>query len=337
MFRQWRRFAVALVVLAIGTAAGSAQEKSGAADLEAIKKSADAFTAAYNGGDAKAIAALFTAEAEFVDGLGNVSHGRAEIEQEFADFFELAGKSKIVIDMETVRLVSPGVLIEEGASTIVPADGSPVTASRYVVVHAQQKDGKWLMASVRGTRDEPVSAHEYLKQLEWLVGAWVDESPESTVETTWRWSEDGNYLLSDFDVKIRGTAVMKGTQRLAWDASHKQIRSWIFDSEGGAFQGVWTASDDGWLVKTTGVSAAGEPGSATNYYVRTGKDSFVWSSVDRVVGDEILPDLEVVVVRQAPAPSLQTGAKPAAKPAATKPAANQPVPKKPAAPKPVSK
>jgi uncharacterized protein (TIGR02246 family) len=278
-----------------------------AIDLAAIEGSADAFTEAYQRGDARAIAALFTPEGEFVDGLGRVLHGREAIEAAFADAFAESPGAKIVIDMDTVRLIGAGLIAEDGSSRIIPADDAPVTASQYVVMHSRQPDGKWLMASVRTTRDEPATPHDHLKPLAWLLGAWVDESPESVVETRWRWSDTGNYLLGDFDVKIGRTAVMKGTQRIGWDPNRQQIRSWVFDSQGGFTEGEWTETDEGWVVKASGVSSDGEAATATNIYARTGPDSFLWTSKDRIEGNELLPTVEVKVVRAPPPAEVNAG------------------------------
>jgi uncharacterized protein (TIGR02246 family) len=291
----------------VAAATKPVSEKS--ADLTAIEKSADAFTEAFNKGDAKAIAALFTPEAEYVDGFGRVFHGRDEIETLFAEAFKDDSGMKIVIDMESVRLVSAGVLIEEGATRIESKDDAPLTQSRYIVLHARQPDGKWLMASCRTTRDVPITPHERLKALDWLVGKWVDESPESVVETTWRWSDDGNYLLGDFDIRIPSGVAMKGTQRIGWDAFRQQFRTWVFDSQGGFTEGIWTATEDGWIVKATGVSSDGDEASSTNVYTRAGNEAFFWASKDRVEGGEVLPDVEVKVVRAAPEPEAKAEAK----------------------------
>ena len=90
-----------------------------------------------------------------------------------------------------------------------------------------KRDGKWLIASVR---DFPAgaaeaTAHDQLAQLEWLVGHWLDESPDGRVEPTCQWSDDGNYLLQDYVVKTRRGVTMKGTQRIAWDALQHTVRS----------------------------------------------------------------------------------------------------------------
>ncbi len=53
--------------------------KLSAADEAAIRASAEAYTKAYAAADAKALAALWTADAEYVDDLGQEFHGRDAI------------------------------------------------------------------------------------------------------------------------------------------------------------------------------------------------------------------------------------------------------------------
>ena len=95
---------------------------------------------------------------------------------------------------------------------------------------------------------------------------------------------------------------MRVSQRIGWDPVANCIRSWVFDSEGGFGQSVWTRDGDTWIIKATGVRPDGKTGSATNLLVRAGKDAYVWRSTDRIVGDEVRAPIEVKVVRKPPQP-----------------------------------
>ena len=161
------------------------------------------------------------------------------------------------------------------------------------------------MESVRETSLPEASPHEQLKQLEWLVGEWVDESPTEVVEHRCRWSEDGHYLLGKFVVQWEGLPAMKGDLRIGWDPLTKQIKSWIFDSEGGYAEGFWTRVGDRWVVKMTGVRPDGSTASATNTYVPLRRDQYQYSSVDRIVGGQQEPDQTVRIVRKPPQPKNQ--------------------------------
>ena len=112
---------------------------------------------------------------------------------------------------------------------------------------------------VDGQRPRPAQRQrrrrsEHLKQLAWLIGEWIDESPESLVTTSYRWDDNHTFMLSDFEVKVAGRPVMSGTQRIGWDPLAKTIRSWVFDSEGGFAEGVYSHAGNRWIVKLTGVT-----------------------------------------------------------------------------------
>src|SRR5574340_22877 len=272
------------------------------AEEKAIRGVVAAFTAAYNARDAKALAALFVPEAEVVDQEGNATQGQAAIEEVFAGIFAENPEGRIENVIQSIRFLGPTMAIEDGTSTVTRVPGEPAERSRYTVVHVKQQ-GKWLMASARDLPDEPSSADEQLKQLEWLIGEWVDESPDALVLTSYRWGDNRSCILSEFTVQIGGRPAMSGTQRIGWDPLAKTVRSWVFDSEGGFAEGVWTRQGDQWIAKTTGVTSEGKAASSTNVYTRLGKDQVSWQSRDRVVGSETVPDSdEITVARKPPKP-----------------------------------
>jgi len=266
----------------------------------AIRAAVDAFANGYNAHDAKAVAALFAADGEAIDAEGSAAQGRAAIERVFGRVFADRPKARIEISVGSIRVLSPTVAIEDGFSAVTHAPNEPAVRNRYLVVHVKQ-DGTWRMASARDLSDEAPPAEEQLKQLAWLVGDWVDESPESLVLTSYRWTENHRFLLSEFTVQIAGRPAMTGSQRIGWDPLARKLRSWVFDSEGGFAEGTWTRDGQRWLVKTTGVTREGKPASATNVITRLAKDRMSWESRDRSVGGDVMPSLgPVTVVRKPP-------------------------------------
>lgn len=273
-------------------------------ELDDVRATSEAFEKAYNAGDAKAIAAQFTENAEVVDEEGNVIEGRANIEARFAALFKEHPKTKISVELTSLRQLSPDVAVEDGYSTTTLTPDEPGSRSPYTLVHVK-RDGKWLVASVRDFPEEATdaTAHEQLQALEWLVGHWVDESSDGRVETTCQWSEDGNYLLQDYVVKTRRGAVMKGIQRIAWDPLRRTIRSWAFDHSGAFTEATWTPLEDAWILKVEGVTPDGQGVSVTRVVTVLGIDSYQIDSTALVMGTELLPDSSVRVVRRPPAPA----------------------------------
>ena len=275
-----------------------------ATELDGLKASAAAFEKAFNSGNAKAIAAQFTENAEIIDEDGDVVQGRSKIEARFAELFKEFTKAQIAVELTSLRQLSPDVAVEDGFSATTLSPEEPGSRSPYTLVHLK-RDGKWLIASVRDFPAEAAeaTAHDQLAQLEWLVGHWLDESPDGRVETTCQWSDDGNYLLQDYVVKTRRGVTMKGTQRIAWDALRHTVRSWAFDHSGAFTEATWTPIEEAWILKVEGVTADGQGASVTRVVTPISGESFQIDSTSFVVGNELQPDTSVRVVRRPPAPA----------------------------------
>jgi uncharacterized protein (TIGR02246 family) len=298
---RWLLLATAASVVIVAVSLGAAEKQAaGKSDEEAIRAAIKSYEAAYNRGDAKALAAHWGANAEWVSPSGERFQGREAIEREMETMFAEAKGLKIEVLDPSVRLVSPEVALEEG-TVRVTRPNEPSSTSTYVAVHAK-KNGQWKLESVRETSTPDVQPQEQLKQLEWMVGEWIDESPDVVVEHRCRWSEDRHYLLGQFVVQWEGRPALKGDLRIGWDPLTRQIKSWIFDSEGGYAEGFWTRLGDGWVVKMTGVRSDGSTASSTNTYVPLRRDQYQYTSVDRIVGGEHQPDQSTRIVRKPPQP-----------------------------------
>lgn len=262
--------------------------------LAAIAPSAKAFLDAFNGHDAKAIAALWTEDGEYVTEAGNRITGRAAIEDEYAKFFTANPKAEISFVVDRVRQPAPGTLLEEGRAIV--KSGERTSTSRYTVVH-KQVDGKWQMASVRDSGFE-ASADAVFKDLDWLVGSWSAEGNGNKVESTCRWLNGKKFLERKFSVTHGDQMVTSGVQIIGWNPQSQEVQSWIFTSEGGQSMGIWTPCENGWSIETHGMLADGTPTRAINQFTRVDDRAFAWKSVNRSVGETSLPDTDEVILRR---------------------------------------
>jgi uncharacterized protein (TIGR02246 family) len=302
-----RNTSITLLIVLSSTLLAQDQEKSApkpassdSKDESTIRANVEAFVKAYNARDAKAVANLFAAEAQAIDEDGETAQGRDAIERRVAATFADAPQGRIQIDVGSIRMIGSALAIETGQAKVTPSPGSEPNVSRYTAVHIKSRDGKWLLAFVRETEESEITNAERLKPLEWLIGDWIDESPDSVVITSCKWSDNKNFLLSDINIRVQGRNAMHLTQRIGWDPLTKQIKSWLFDSEGGYGESFWTRAGDRWLVKATAVRRDGTTASMTNIYTPTGKDAYTWQTTDRVVAGEVLPPVEIKVVRKPP-------------------------------------
>lgn len=273
------------------------------ADERAIRQMDDAFLKAYGQGDAKAVAAYFTADAEYVDELGNVFQGRAAIEDSMIEFFAENPGCKLAMNVDSIRFISPGIAIEDGTTTITRTEGESTVESLYTAVHVKT-DGKWLAASVRDHAPKNRRLHRsQLQQLGWLVGDWVDEGDDSIVVFSCQSVDHGNFLLRKFTIQVAGQEAMSGTQRIGWDPLTGKLRAWIFDSEGAYSDGLWHQAGDNWVLKSTGVTADGQTASSTSIYTFVNDHTMTWQSVHHEIAGVQQPDSAVItIVRQAPVP-----------------------------------
>ncbi len=270
---------------------------------EAILANVKAYMEAYNRQDVKAILALFTDDCELIENDGDVIHGLKELEADLKDEFADEPKAKISVAVDSIRFITNEVAIERGKTTYYP-DGKTLTAeTQYQVTHVKKGD-RWLMSHARSFNRDVLSPYDRLRDLEWLVGDWVDEGEDSLIESSYRWDANKVFLLQDFSIRIKGRDVLKGTQRIGWDPLSKQIKGWVFDSEGGYADSIWSELDDGTLDHQGQRAFRHHDGKVvtmTNQLTPLGKDRFKWESADRVVGEERMPSTSAVVVRKPPA------------------------------------
>ncbi len=288
---------VVVVVLACRLAVGGEADRH-AADAAAIRKAVESYVAAFNEGDAAAVARHWSAEGVYVSPAGQRTQGREAIEQEFAAYFAESVGQRIELGEPNIRFLTPSVAIEEGHAR-VSRRGEPLTETSYIAIHVKQDDA-WKLDSVRETviPAEP-SHYDHLKQLEWTIGEWIDRDEESTIETVCQWTKNKNFITRSFTVSIKDRIEIEGTQVIGWDPVAGAIRSWMFDSEGGFGEALWSRKGNRWIIKASHTLNGGEKASAVNILTYVDPNTFRWQSIGREIDGELLPNIdEVTVVRK---------------------------------------
>src|SRR5207249_5698340 len=97
-------------------------------------KTAEAFVEAFHKGDAKAVAAFWTPDGDYVDENSRVLKGQKAIQDSFADLFATRKGLKVRIDVASLRFPAPDLAIEDGTSTVLAPDGSAPSRARYTNV-----------------------------------------------------------------------------------------------------------------------------------------------------------------------------------------------------------
>jgi uncharacterized protein (TIGR02246 family) len=305
-FRLW--WAAAALLAATAGLAATADEAAAPQETtlspleEAVVRESETTVKAFNAGDAAALGGMFLETGELVDEAGNVHTGKAAITELFTGFFGKFPKATLEMLVDSARPVGDTLAVEEGQRRITTAEGE-LAQVRYVAVRSKQGD-QWRIASYREFADDPLpTPRQALQGAAWIVGDWVDENPEGRTEITFRWSDDGNFLIGDYTMSAAGAGESKSTQRIGWDPVNGQVRSWTFDDDGGFTEGRWIGTDEGWMVISEATLPDGTTGSATLLIAVKDADHLVVRGTDRFIGDVEEPDFEMTIARKPPRPA----------------------------------
>ena len=280
--------------------AGASSEENASADpnLAAIRSGAQTFVDAFNLANASVIAKLWTVDGEYTDADGNTFTGRPAIEQAYKEFFKANEGAQLRIDIDTFKLFSDAVMIEEGSSLVAVPDAA-AAISRYRAVHVKV-DGQWKMASVRDQLVDAPVAQQNLADLEFLVGTWKAEEHGNRYVSVNRWVANRSFVQRDFTTTLIDGSQTSGVQLTGWNPLAGHVQSWMFNSDGGHAVGVWMPSEDGWIAQMQGTTGNGLATTSTNLLRRLDDNAYVWQSIDRTMGGNALSDTDEVVIKRQP-------------------------------------
>jgi len=273
-------------------------------DEKSVQDTLAAYVATYNQKDTAKLVEFFTPDGTLIDSDNVATRGRAAIAQEFSEAFAESSTYTLEGKVERIRLITPDVAQVEGVSRM--ASPKEATIANLFVALLARHGPAWKLVEIREYSDPAASVtpYERLKELEWMVGDWVDETEDAQVSSTVQWGQGKGYLVRNYSVDIKGGPATSGLMIIAWDPQTEHIKSWIFNADGSRGEGSWTrAADNQWVVKAHGSTGDGQPNSATQIISLVNKDAVKTSSTDRIVGGEIARDIaEVIMVRKPPAP-----------------------------------
>lgn len=279
------------------------------ADEASVRKTLSDFVDVFNQKDAEKLASFWTENATHTDRETGVrTEGRAAIQADFTKVFAESPSMKLTAEAERIKLITPDVARVEGQTTIVPSDADPVNYA-FTAILVRQGD-RWLFDSIEeASIPVPATSTDALKELEWLIGSWVDESNEMKVKTTFRWSANQAFLLRSFTVESATvesaeSVALEGTQVIGWDPRGQQIRSWTFNSDGSFGESTWSKNDNSWLAKSTQTSMSGEVSAGTYVLEKIDNDSFTIQLIGHEINSEPQPagaPVKIIRVTEEPA------------------------------------
>ena len=265
------------------------------ADKQAIDKLIKENIQAFNNRDAAAIAANWTAEGEYIRNDGEPIRGRAEIQKGYAEFFKtLKGKPKLEVQTDGLRFPSADTAVSEVTLRLKNEEGE-VIGSSWRNTLLVREGGQWKVAIVQEW-DRDNGLDDSLKDLEWLIGTWHMATKDREVTTTYEWDENKAFIRGKYTVKEGGKVIESGTQMIGKDNAEGGIRSWVFQSDGGFGDGLWTRDGKKWTVDFYGVTPDGRKLTATVIYIHVDANTFTWQSVDQAVDGQPIADTQPIKV-----------------------------------------
>ncbi|HEV3415537.1 MAG TPA: nuclear transport factor 2 family protein [Pirellulales bacterium] len=290
-----------LALLSVAHTQTLAADSDQAASEAAIRKMVAGYVEAFNKHDAEVLAKYWSPDAIYIDrATGEEVSGHDEIAKRFTALFKDQPDSKMTVNTESVRFVSPNVAVEQGTSVETIGKNEPEEVP-YTAVY-MRRDGQWLLDRVTDQAKEEVPSHyEQLKMLEWMVGSWADKDDDdnATIETVCNWTKNRSFLTRSYTITVGDEIELSGMQIVGWDPAAKTIRSWTFDSDGGFAEATWENKKVRWYIRNHGILADGRKATMTNVIKKIDDNSFSWQTIERTAGGEILPNIdEVVIVRE---------------------------------------
>ncbi len=294
-------------LLALLTASGLRAQDEPSPEIAGLQQAAADFVLAYNAKDPAAIAALFTENGEMADLRGaDTTTGRVDIQLRYAEIFAAGDTPSVAVEVDSVRFVGKDLAIEDGTVHFTPpGENAPARSTAYTAVLQKNEAGVWQIASTRALADTTGAAGQLAEVAAALKGDWTCQKEGLRLDLAFGWDGSGSYVAGEMLATSADADPQTTTLRIGWDAARKTITWWSFDDGGGFAKGDWTATEDGWLIRSEGTTADGETTSATQTLKPDGKDTLLWTAKDRLIDGEPLPDVELRLVRQAPEPAAE--------------------------------
>ncbi len=261
------------------------------------ERSSVAYLEAWQAGDAEAVSALYTEDAEYTSDDGTLLTGRAAIREQTEAAFAEYGGAELTVEVESARFLTPDVIAENGYAS-VSLDGES-TSTMYNATHVK-KDGEWLIAEVHESSlpaPEADLSSEALTRLDWLTGNWkVDDGSENPATVEVKYVLDGRFLLrttvipDEEDPGEPFTAV----ELIGYDPVTDRLRSWVFDNEGGHGEGNWSSEGPDWMLSIRATGPDGGVSSSDHAIEIVDENTVLLDTTNRFLDGEALPNREAL-------------------------------------------
>lgn len=288
----------------IAPAPKSSSKPSFDPEIAALESLAHRYVTAYNAKAIDDLVALYTIDAELVDEIdARVAIGNEGIRAFYEAAFTATPTRQISLEVLSVRQLAENVVVEEGLAHFSGEDREiEESVVSYSAILVKGQDNTWKIASSREIETMRFES-DPLEEILPLVGDWTFQGDQVQMDLSLYLSNSGRFIMGSAVVTTAADGAMETEIRIGYDADRDVVRWWTFDERGGFADGIWQALESSWLIRSSGVTADGEPTSALQELKFASNDSMVWHSTHRFLDGLPLPDLDLRLVRRPPAPA----------------------------------
>jgi hypothetical protein len=162
-----------------------------------------------------------------------------------------------------------------------------------------KKDGQWLLSSVRESPDAGPSQYEFLSDLEWAIGEWMEDTTGAEVgHISFSWAPGQNFIVATRTMDFKDVSLLQSTQWIAWDPSAKTIRSWNFHADGGFGESTWSKDGETWSIKSEAVLADGTKVASTTMITQVDADTVKTKATNQTLNGKPMPDAAEVTMKR---------------------------------------
>lgn len=253
----------------------------------------------FNQHNFKELAQFWADDATYTNPMTQASiQGRDAIANEMKNWFEDAQVDNLKARVVRVFMTNDNQATARGVFHLSFKDAKPAVTNIFQA-ELEKNGDNWQFKKIQQVRQDPSVSHEKeLEKLSWLIGEWESKDSDVALNIETKWDIFKNFLVQNITVNIFDLKALEARQIIAWDPVSKEIKSWMFDSDGGFGTGKWYQKEDSWFVDSAYTLPDGRKASAINIYTPSDKNSFEWESEGRDINGEILPNIEPITVER---------------------------------------
>ena len=264
-----------------GPPAATAVKAEPSPEAKLVSEVLKTYTAVFNKHDATALVEYWAPKGVSVNTeTGTRLEGRENIKTAFEQLFKSLPDCKLNASVKHYRFLRPDLLTIEGSAILSSSTQEPVE-NTFTVLLVKVGDTKWnIEHAAEAPVPVPASPYDGLKDLEWMVGTWSDETPGVTVESQIAWNEKKTFLIRKYTMQT-------------------------FTSDGSFGDATWSQVDNEWRVKLNHINSDGTVLSATQIITKVDDNTATVQMIGQEVDGALAPTLPAVKMVRKPAAEPQ--------------------------------